>query len=220
MKNINCNIVKDILPLYFDKVVSKDTVEMVEEHLRSCENCQKEASVMKKDFVMPVNQSIQLDEAKMLKRFKMHFRKRKVLISIMSFIIAFGVMGAVIFLLTYPKLYIDYDGAKISVDVDGGNVYAEYTGNDDVSAYAVYEVEPYKVEIDGEEKNIVIFYYGTTFWDKYFTSAKGKSDINKTGFKFELGEAAQIDEVYYGKYDGGEVYEPSELSDMHKVWSK
>ncbi|MDE5780161.1 MAG: zf-HC2 domain-containing protein [Lachnospiraceae bacterium] len=217
MKNINCNIVKDILPLYFDKVVSKDTIEMVEEHLKSCENCQKEASVMKKDFVMPVNQSIQLDEAKMLKKFKMHFRKKKVLISIVSFIIAFGVMGAVIFLLTYPKLYIDYDGAKISVDVDDGNVYAEYTGNDAIAAYAIYPVDPY---IDGEEKYIVIFYYSTTFWDKYFTAGKGKSDINKTGFTVELGEAAQIDEVYYGKYDGGEVYEPSELSDMHLVWSK
>ena len=34
MKQISCNVIKDILPLYLDDVVSQDTREMVEEHLR------------------------------------------------------------------------------------------------------------------------------------------------------------------------------------------
>ena len=33
MKKISCNIIKDILPLYLDGVVSDDTRQMVEEHL-------------------------------------------------------------------------------------------------------------------------------------------------------------------------------------------
>ncbi len=41
MKEINCNIIKDILPLYVDGVVSDDTKEIVEEHLEHCEECKK-----------------------------------------------------------------------------------------------------------------------------------------------------------------------------------
>ncbi len=33
MKKISCNIIKDVLPLYLDDVVSEDTKNMVEEHL-------------------------------------------------------------------------------------------------------------------------------------------------------------------------------------------
>lgn len=36
----NCNIIKDLLPLYKDNVVSKETKEYVEEHLKTCKDCQ------------------------------------------------------------------------------------------------------------------------------------------------------------------------------------
>lgn len=41
-KNINCDIVKDLLPLYHDKVVNDTTAIAVEEHLNNCEECSKE----------------------------------------------------------------------------------------------------------------------------------------------------------------------------------
>ena len=40
--NLSCDIVRDLLPLYHDKVVSDTTAIAVEEHLESCENCSKE----------------------------------------------------------------------------------------------------------------------------------------------------------------------------------
>ena len=51
MKQISCNVIKDILPLYLDDVVSQDTREMVEEHLESCDACRKEACVDRKSVV-------------------------------------------------------------------------------------------------------------------------------------------------------------------------
>ncbi len=36
---MNCEIIKDLLPLYIDKVCSKDTEREVESHLSSCESC-------------------------------------------------------------------------------------------------------------------------------------------------------------------------------------
>lgn len=37
---MKCEIVKDLLPLYIDNICSKESVEEIEEHLKSCESCQ------------------------------------------------------------------------------------------------------------------------------------------------------------------------------------
>lgn len=41
MNKIHCNVIGDLLPLYIDKVCSKESAELVEEHLQSCERCKK-----------------------------------------------------------------------------------------------------------------------------------------------------------------------------------
>ena len=38
MEKINCNVIQDILPLYIDDVVSDDTKELVEEHLKTAKS--------------------------------------------------------------------------------------------------------------------------------------------------------------------------------------
>ena len=53
MSKISCHIIQDILPLYVDGIVSEDTKEMVEEHLRECESCRKEAEHMQERIVLP-----------------------------------------------------------------------------------------------------------------------------------------------------------------------
>ena len=45
MRN-ECNIIRDILPLYAEDMVSPDTVSYVEEHLKSCEACRREYEQM------------------------------------------------------------------------------------------------------------------------------------------------------------------------------
>lgn len=50
---ISCNIIKDILPLYVDNVVSDETRAMVEDHLAECENCRTEAEKMKTALPLP-----------------------------------------------------------------------------------------------------------------------------------------------------------------------
>lgn len=38
---ISCNIIEDLLPLYVDDMVSEDSRQLVEEHLKECTTCQK-----------------------------------------------------------------------------------------------------------------------------------------------------------------------------------
>ena len=36
---ISCNIIEDLLPLYVDDMVSEDSRQLVEEHLKVCPTC-------------------------------------------------------------------------------------------------------------------------------------------------------------------------------------
>ncbi|MGI6155870.1 MAG: zf-HC2 domain-containing protein [Enterococcus sp.] len=54
MKEISCNVIQDLLPLYVDDVVSKETEALVEEHLTHCPKCQKEVAQMKRNLSFPI----------------------------------------------------------------------------------------------------------------------------------------------------------------------
>ena len=47
--NEDCEIIRDLLPLYADDICSTSTKELVEKHLNNCNECQKILEIMKKD---------------------------------------------------------------------------------------------------------------------------------------------------------------------------
>ena len=69
MKN-ECNIIKDILPLYVEDMVSADTSAFVEEHLEKCAECRAELEDMKKSNGLEKNNVSVADEVMPLKAFK------------------------------------------------------------------------------------------------------------------------------------------------------
>ena len=42
-----CSIVRDVLPLYFENMVSEDTAVFVKEHLENCSDCAAELECLK-----------------------------------------------------------------------------------------------------------------------------------------------------------------------------
>lgn len=51
MTVMNCNIVKDLIPLYIDDCCSDETSAEVKKHVEQCEDCKKTLNSMKNDFV-------------------------------------------------------------------------------------------------------------------------------------------------------------------------
>lgn len=45
---ISCDVIEDLLPLYVDDMVSEDSRQLVEEHLKECTTCQKMMEEMKR----------------------------------------------------------------------------------------------------------------------------------------------------------------------------
>ena len=98
MKMVSCNIIKDILPLYLDGVVSDDTKKMVEEHLKECDQCRNEAMTLKQDVVLPVSKSVRLAETEVVKGLKRQLFRKKFFVSAISVILTIGVSVRYLFL--------------------------------------------------------------------------------------------------------------------------
>lgn len=48
--NIPCDIIRDLLPLYHDKVCSEESKKQIEEHLKTCESCRVELGKIDDDI--------------------------------------------------------------------------------------------------------------------------------------------------------------------------
>ena len=83
MKKNNCNIIKDILPLYVDEVVSEDTSEFVHDHLVQCESCRKEYERMKKTIFVPIE-----NDTKPLKNIKRKWTRKALKVGMIASVIA------------------------------------------------------------------------------------------------------------------------------------
>lgn len=68
---VTCNVIRDLLPLYVEKLCSIDSIEIIEEHIRECSECQSVLALM----IQPV-MSIELDNDETLKA-KRPFEKIK-----------------------------------------------------------------------------------------------------------------------------------------------
>ena len=73
---ISCEIIKDLLPLYFDGVCSKESMAMVEEHLAECDNCK--AELLSMGEVIPLSKATEnLNEAENLKNLSKKWQRGK-----------------------------------------------------------------------------------------------------------------------------------------------
>lgn len=87
MKN-ECTIVRDILPLYLDEMVSEDTIAFVEEHLEKCAACRTELENMKAPNALEIVVSdTQATDEKPLKAFKKRYNRKLFFIVVTTVII-------------------------------------------------------------------------------------------------------------------------------------
>lgn len=214
MKKISCNIMKDILPLYIEDVVSDDTKKMVEEHLSCCETCRKEAMLLKKDIVLPTESGIYSVQEKVLKNLKKTFRNKKIVVSLISVFTVLAAFCGVYALLVLPENVIPYDDSKILIEEIDGKLYGRYT---DYDLAGTIGWNPSVLEIDGKKKEVTVFYFVESPW----SNLEGKYGKNKEEYLSFIGYVDEIDEVYYGKFDNPPEGKLSEaVAGAELVWSK
>ncbi|TWH58320.1 putative zinc finger protein [Desulfitobacterium sp. LBE] len=117
MKRINCNIIKDILPLYIESVVSADTKTLIEEHVSECENCGNELKRMQ----TPIKLAADTD-ATHLKRIRKTWHRKKLWVSIMTaaIITVLFMAGLYLYQLELPVNYSETQIWTEEVTMQGG----------------------------------------------------------------------------------------------------
>ena len=117
---ISCDVIRDILPLYAEDMVSNATREVVEEHLCGCEECSGELETLKKTQKLPVEVGVSS-----LKRVGDSIRRRRILavMAVFLFITTVLIGGA---LMLDAKIYLSATEAVEDIHITGDVVYIRW----------------------------------------------------------------------------------------------
>lgn len=213
MKKISCDIIRDLLPLYLDEVVSDDTRELVEEHLETCDSCKKEADILKRNIALPTNRNIKLSDSRVLKKLRNRLLRKKVIVSILSIAASIAVVMGTYVYMSFTESFIPYDSTDIRIEEAGGELYISYNGKYLAGSAGINNTP---VVIDGEEKNVIVLGYYETLWSKYVEPIFVKPQ--KGDGRWCLGSAAKIDQVYYAEFNLNSYLDDCNYSRPPKNW--
>ncbi len=159
---ITCNIIKDILPLVAEDLVSEDTVKLVNDHLISCPKCTEEY----KDLKSPkVNyEVINKSEALPLKSIGRKLKNKNIYVGLLSSLLVCLLLVITINIATKP-IPLSYADAIESRKTENGKLFIEFSPR--VSNYSVvsygpnYDIMAWQTKISkifdrNEGKNTVI----------------------------------------------------------------
>lgn len=153
---IACGVIRDLLPLYAEKMTGEESDSLIREHLAECEDC---SNYLKK-LQNPINDDSQVTSSNenSLKLIREGIRNRKVTAVLFTALLVFVVMLTAFSRIVQPN-YVSYQNSGITiVESEKGNVYAQFSDS----------VTSCKVERSVNEANqsVVEIEAWTSLWDK------------------------------------------------------
>ncbi len=161
---ISCNIIRDLLPLYAENMVSQDSKVLVDEHLCGCDECTKELAELMKRPPVPVDA-----EPASLKRVGKTIRRQKVLtvLCVVMTIVSILVTGVTIGTM---QIYLPCEEAIEDVYLDeNGDLIIDYarcvTGSG-----GLLDENNYFISCNTSVYN----YFRSKLWDRKFSAMTEK----------------------------------------------
>ena len=115
------NVIKDLLPLYIDDVLSDSSRQIVDEHLDECEDCRKYLNDLKESNKVELNitdTELEKEHADILKLMRKKIVRRNIIISLLSIFIVISIFkkfSAIVSALTSVVSISDQVGNIIKV---------------------------------------------------------------------------------------------------------
>ena len=201
---ISCDVIKDLLPLYIDDILSNDSKNLVDEHIEECESCNDELRKLSGDEVYSCavnqieNKSIYDSLNKIRKRISL-----KIQLTVLTSVIFTSIVA--VFAWDYydnHRIYVPYKEAKIKWVKDSMITSEKYRDVDRV------------ISTDGKALIIVLNRTHRTNNDSiYSDQVIWKGPNREYSYEDEKGEEklADIEEVYYMSSDAWERYKEREV---------
>lgn len=191
MKN-KCNIIKDILPLYTENLVSEDTRIFIEEHIEECRDCKRELENIQKSDKLTEN--ISIVPLKKIKKKMLYKRLQSIILTaaiVFTFLIsAFSFFTAPQYM-PYSEDIIEitenYDEDIVILNIEGKYNYFSYSFINEETDIKIHSVDVW-----------------TTIWDSLFKRDENQHSIiiNTEGEEIAIFYAqnnGEEDVLIYGK---------------------
>lgn len=143
IRGLRCEIVRDLLPLYHDDVVSEVTKLEITRHLADCTECSAELEALNRE--LPQEKHMDGTPAKQFRQFFARLRKKRVIImTLVSLASAAAALGALYFLTSVPIRQIPADAFHVHKVYHYDFEPTENGGADNSKGYYLY------MSIDGK----------------------------------------------------------------------
>lgn len=127
MEKISCSIVKDLLPLYIDGILRKETEETVKAHLESCDACRKDYEVMTRELTMLSAPEVQEESKKTFIALKRRLRRRRILSAMIAAVITAVIVISVVLVYMNVEPVQDFFTQDIMVVIRDGETADVWT---------------------------------------------------------------------------------------------
>ena len=184
-----CNLIKDILPLYVEDMVSADTREFVSEHLQYCAECHAEFERMQKATNFIPDAAPDTDIVP-LKRVKRDLFIRRLQTICFTAILACAIVTVIFGILTSPKFFPYSDNLLNVIDVPDGSVIITF--DSEVTGYSCNEVFDNETEMEIYRINA-----WTTTWDLHLSNRGKQNMVIPVDSETEI-------QILYAQNDGSE----------------
>lgn len=115
MNDINCNVIRDILPLYADDAVCEDTRRLVSGHLENCPECQRELEAMQRTIVLPMD--TETEAIQHLKKGLAKTKRRTAALAVLCTTVIFLAVALFLILYRTPASSENIEAATRSDDI-------------------------------------------------------------------------------------------------------
>ena len=185
-----CNIIRDILPLYVENMISDDTRQFVDEHLSQCQECKQELEQIKLNIPLEEKYQDTNTPATVMKRIGLDIKKKRVFTGVLSATISAIILILLFAHLTAPQ-YLSYTESLnlITVNENNGIVSLSLSGEYRISQreQGVYDISIYNTQ-----------------WNKLFNETRKQTiTVNPNGDNvrtiYYVSNGGQEDRVIYGE---------------------
>lgn len=118
---ITCDIIRDLLPLYAEDMVSEDSRNLVDEHLCQCDPCTKVLASLKKDVPLLV----EADPEPLNKVKKMILRRR--VFSVLAVLLTFVTLASFVVTYLFAPFQLTKDQAIDDFYIKEGHIVVDYS---------------------------------------------------------------------------------------------
>ena len=143
MKN-ECDIVKDLLPLYAEGMLSESSVAFVEEHVKNCPGCADALKELKTE--KPQSVTAQSDPAAVsapIKRIKKRVARRVILGIVIT---AFAALSALVLYRLFKPVAVEYGASELHTREE-----LEYVANDILRGFEKNGSKPIVIRYSGDD---------------------------------------------------------------------